>query len=150
VIPPRPWWARLLPGASMAPPLRLLERNIVAWRGKWITFISVFLEPVFFLLSIGIGVGALVGNVTLPNGESVPSRDLVAAGLLAPSAMMGPVFDSTFNFFVKLKYIKPYHAPLSTPMGPTDVAAGELLWSLLRATIYAAAFLVTMVILGLV
>jgi lipooligosaccharide transport system permease protein len=150
VVPPRPWWTRMLPGASMAMPRRLLERNVVAWRGKWIIFLSVLLEPVFFLLSIGIGVGALVGTVSLPNGEAVPYRDFVAAGLLATSAMMGPVFDSTFNFFVKLKYIKTYQATLSTPMGPTDVAIGELLWSLLRATIYAAAFLATMAILGLV
>jgi lipooligosaccharide transport system permease protein len=150
VVPPRPWWTHLLPGASMAMPLRLLERNIVAWRGKWLAFLSVFFEPIFFLLSIGIGVGALVGDVTLANGESVPYRDFVAAGLLATSAMMGPIFDSTFNFFVKLKYWRTYHATLSTPMGPTDVAAGELLWSLLRATIYAAAFLATMAILGLV
>jgi lipooligosaccharide transport system permease protein len=148
--PPRlPWWTRLLPGASMARPFRLLERNIIAWRGKWLIFLSVLLEPIFFLLSIGIGVGALVGDVELPSGQAVPYRDFVAAGLLATSAMMGPVFDSTFNFFVKLKYFKSYHATLSTPMRPGDVAAGELLWSLLRATIYAAGFLATMAILGL-
>ncbi len=148
-IPARPWWTRLLPGASMAPPVRLLERNIIAWRGMWLIFLSVLLEPIFFLFSIGIGVGALVGDVTLANGEVVSYRSFVAAGLLATSAMMGPVFDSTFNFFVKLKYFHLYQATLATPMRPTDVVRGEMLWSLLRAAAYATAFLITMAIMGL-
>ena len=148
--PTRPAWTRLLPGASMAPPLRLLERNIIAWRGMWLVFLSVLVEPILFLFSIGIGVGALVGDITLANGQVVSYRVFVAGGLLASSAMMGPVFDSTFNFFVRLKYFKTYHATLATPMRPIDVVSGELLWSLLRAGVYATAFLITMVIMGLV
>lgn len=148
-IPARPLWTRLLPGASMAPPIRLLERNIIAWRGMWLIFLSVLLEPIFFLFSIGIGVGALVGEVTMGNGQVVSYRSFVAAGLLATSAMMGPVFDSTFNFFIKLKYFHIYQATLATPMRPTDVVRGEMLWSLLRAAAYATAFLVTMAIMGL-
>jgi len=147
--PTRPAWTRLLPGASMAPPLRLLERNIIAWRGMWLIFLSVLLEPIFFLFSIGIGVGALVGEVTMGNGQVVSYRSFVAAGLLATSAMMGPVFDSTFNFFIKLKYFHVYEATLATPMQPTDVVTGELVWSLIRATAYATAFLVTMALMGI-
>jgi lipooligosaccharide transport system permease protein len=147
--PRRPAWTHLLPGASVSPPLRLLERNLVAWRGMWLIFISVMVEPIFFLFSIGIGVGKLVGEVTLASGQVVTYREFVAGGLLASSAMMGPVFDSTFNFFVKLKYIHTYQATLSTPMGPRDLVVGELLWSLLRASLYAAAFLVAIVVMGL-
>jgi lipooligosaccharide transport system permease protein len=148
-VPRRPAWTRLLPGASMSPPLRMLERNIVAWRGMWLIFISVMVEPIFFLFSIGVGVGKLVGTVTLASGQAVSYREFVAGGLIASSAMMGPVFDSTFNFFVKLKYIHTYQATLSTPMGPRDLVIGELLWSLLRASLYAAAFLVAIVVMGL-
>jgi lipooligosaccharide transport system permease protein len=147
--PSRAWWTRLLPGASTSPALHMVERNVVAWRGMWLVFVSVLVEPIFFLFSIGVGVGALVGDVTLPSGEVVPYRTFVAAGLLATSAMMGPVFDSTFNFFVKLKYFHLYDATLSTPMRPRDVVTGELLWSLLRAALYAVAFLATMAVMGL-
>jgi lipooligosaccharide transport system permease protein len=147
--PPRPWWTRALPGASISPSLRLVERNLVAWRGMWLVFVSVLVEPIFFLFSIGVGVGTLVGDVTLPTGEVVPYRSFVAAGLLATSAMMGPVFDSTFNFFLKLKYFHIYEATLATPMRPADVVGGELLWSLLRATAYATAFLATMAVMGI-
>ena len=148
--PPR--WAWLVPGAALRRnlPLRLVERNIVAWRGMWLILLSVFLEPVLFLASIGFGVGALVGDVEGPGGTPVSYQSFVAAGLLATSAMMGPVFDCTFNFFVKLKYFRIYDAVLATPMGPTDVARGELLWALLRAGVYATAFLVVMAAMGLV
>jgi len=33
---------------------------------------------------------------------------------------------------------------LSTPLGPGDVALGELTWSLMRATVYSTAFLIVM------
>jgi lipooligosaccharide transport system permease protein len=148
-LPRRPGWTRMLPGASMSPSIRMLERNVVAWRGMWLIFVSVMVEPIFFLFSIGIGVGHLVGTVTVANGEVVPYKSFVAAGLLASSAMMGPVFDSTFNFFVKLKYIHTYQAILATPMRPLDLLNGEVLWSLLRATLYAMSFVVAMVLLGL-
>jgi lipooligosaccharide transport system permease protein len=148
--PTRPAWLRLMPGASVPRPVRLLERNIVAWRGMWLIFVSVMVEPVFFLFSIGIGVGKLVGDVALPSGQLVSYRSFVAAGLLASSAMMGPVFDSTFNFFVKLKYFHVYDATLATPMRPRDVVLGEMSWSLVRSGIYATAFLATMAIMGLV
>jgi lipooligosaccharide transport system permease protein len=141
---------RLLPGASAAPALRLLERNVTAWRGVWVVFLSVLLEPLLFLLSIGVGVGALVGDVTLADGSTVSYREFVAAGMLAASAMFGPVFDTTFNFFVKLKYVHLYDGVLATPLRPVDVVRGELAWAVLRGSVYALAFVATMVVMGLV
>lgn len=149
-LPQRPAWTRFLPGAAMSPALRLVERNIVAWKGIWLVFLSVLLEPILFLLSIGVGVGELVGDVEGPGGQPVPYRAFVATGLLAAAAMFGPVFDATFNFFVKLKYFQLYDGVLATPMRPGDVIVGEVLWSLLRACIYSGAFLATMAVLGLV
>jgi lipooligosaccharide transport system permease protein len=66
------------------------------------------------------------------------------------AAMNGSVFDTTFNFFFKFKYARSFDAMLATPLRATDVALGELSWALLRGSIYAAAFLVTMALLGLV
>jgi lipooligosaccharide transport system permease protein len=95
-------------------------------------------------------VGELVGDVEGPGGTPVSYQAFVASGLLAASAMFGPIFDATFTFFVKLKYFHVYDGVLATPMRAGDVVLGELLWSLVRSTIYAAAFLATMAVLGLV
>lgn len=129
---------------------RIVERNYTAHRRQWYVFASGFAEPLLYLLSIGIGVGELVGDVPGPGGSLVTYREYVAPGMLAAAAMNGAVFDTTFNFFVKLKYQHIYDAMLATPLSPLDVAAGEVSWALLRGAIYAAAFLFTMVLFGLV
>jgi lipooligosaccharide transport system permease protein len=128
-------------------PWRLVERNVLAYRRIWYIFLSGFAEPILFLLSIGIGVGKLVGDITV-GGQVVPYREFVAPGLLAVAAMNGSLLDTTFNFFVKMKYSHTYDGVLATPLSPRDVATGEITWALLRGAIYSAAFLLTMVVFG--
>ncbi len=127
----------------------LLQRNYIAYRGAWWVFVTGFLEPVFYLFSIGIGVGQLIETFDF-NGRAIPYADFVAPGMLAASAMNGSLLDSTFNFFFKLKYNKLFDQMLATPLTTTDVARGELSWSLLRGGIYSLAFLLVMVAMDLV
>jgi lipooligosaccharide transport system permease protein len=129
---------------------RVVERNTLAYRRMWLAFVSGLFEPLLYLLSIGIGVGHLVGKIPGPGGQPIPYDEFVAPGLMAAAAMNGAVLDTTFNFFFKYKYAHTYDAMLATPMRVDEVAAGEVVWALLRGTIYAAGFLVTMGALGLV
>jgi lipooligosaccharide transport system permease protein len=143
--------ARLLPvpaGAGMA--RILVERNVMAFRHGWIAVITGFAEPVFYLFSLGIGLGALVRTVTTDGGAVVPYAAFVAPALLASSAMNGAVFDSTFNVFFKLKYARLYDSVLATPLGPRDVAVGEIAWALVRGTLYSSAFLLVAWLAGTV
>ncbi len=128
----------------------LVERNITSFRHGWIALVTGFAEPVFYLFSLGIGIGALVQTVTTDAGSTVTYPQFVAPALLAASAMNGAVFDSTFNVFFKLRYAKLYDAVLATPMGPRDIAVGEITWSLLRGGLYSAAFLVVALLAGAV
>jgi lipooligosaccharide transport system permease protein len=142
--------ARAVPvpaGAGMA--RLLVERNARAFRHAWLTLVSGFFEPVFYLFSLGIGIGAIVGGVEV-GGRTVGYAEFVAPALLAASAMNGAVFDSTFNIFWKLKYARLYDSVLATPLGPRDVAVGEVTWALLRGAFYAAAFVVVTVAAGYV
>src|SRR5581483_10770695 len=102
---------------------RLVERNAMVYRRTWLVLVSGFFEPLFYLLSIGIGLGKLVGHV---GGVSYASY--VAPALLAASAMNGAVYDATFNVFHKLKFEKLYDAVLTTPVEVGDVAVGEVGW----------------------
>ncbi len=143
--------ARALPlpaGAGMA--RMLVERNLRTLRHGWITVASGFFEPVFYLASLGVGLGALVGSVTTPGGDQVPYAVFVAPALMASSAMNGAVYDSTFNIFFKLKYARLYDSVLATPLGTRDIAVGEITWALLRGQVYALAFLVVAGVAGLV
>lgn len=120
----------------------LLERNVLVYRRIWMIIFSGFFEPLFYLFAMGLGVGGLIGEVRGPAGDPVPYAQFVAPALLAASAMNGAVFESTMNVFFKLKYGKIYDAVLSTPIGPRDVAVGEITWSLIRGAMYAVGFLV--------
>jgi lipooligosaccharide transport system permease protein len=128
----------------------LVERNIYVYRHGWIVILSGFFEPLFYLGSIGFGLGALVGTVNGPGGQPIPYQLFVAPALLASAAMNGAVAEGTFNFFFKLRYNKTFDAILSTPLSPGDVAVGELVWALIRGGIYAIAFIVVMAVLGLI
>lgn len=129
--------------------LRLAERNATLYRRAWLLIISGFFEPLFYLLSIGVGIGHLVGHIQV-DGHPVRYTAYVAPALLAASAMNGAVIDSTFNVYHKLRYAKIYDAVLATPFGVFDVAIGEICWALLRGAMYATTFLVVAAALGLV
>jgi lipooligosaccharide transport system permease protein len=128
-------------------PWRLVERNVLAYRRVWYIFLSGFAEPLLFLLSIGVGVGKLVGDLNV-GGQLVPYRTFVAPGLLAIAAMTGSLLDTTFNFFFKMKYAHTYDGVLASPLSPRDVASGEITWALMRGAVYSAAFLLTMLAFG--
>jgi len=128
----------------------LVERNFLSFRRTWSIIVSGFFEPVFFLYAMGVGIGSLVGDVDVGGGRVVPYLVFVAPALLASSAMNGAIFDSTTNVFFKLKYAKLYDSVLATPLGPRDVAIGEITWALLRGLVYSGAFLLVAGLAGAV
>jgi len=149
VVPPATllaWLRRSLGGKGS---LHLIERHARAYRHLWLVLVSGFAEPLFYLLSLGIGLGQLVGTVTGPNGQHVSYTAFVGPALLATSSMNGAIYDSTFGVFFLLKYAKVYNAILATPMRAADVALGQIGWALIRGSLYASAFMLVMLGMGL-
>ena len=64
------------PGRSSA----LVRRSATASRRTWLAFVSGFFEPVFYLVAMGQGLGALVGTLPGPDGQPDPLRRLHRAG----------------------------------------------------------------------
>jgi lipooligosaccharide transport system permease protein len=129
---------------------RLVERNIMVYRHQWVIIVSGAFEPIFYLLGIGLGLGAIVETVSLADGTLVSYAAFVAPALVASAAMNGAVFETIFNVFFKLNYAKTYDGVLATPMGITEIAIGELLWALMRSTLYAVAMFLIMWAMGLI
>jgi len=140
-LPPVPLARRLLRTRGDL----LFERNLMVYRRTWLTLISGFFEPLFYLFSLGLGLGHYVGKV-----DGVQYAAYVAPALLASSAMNGAVYDGLTNVFFKLRFAKVYDAMLATPIGPTDVALGELSWALFRGFLYSIGFVITAAALGLI
>ena len=122
-------------------PLPVFERNALSFRRSWWVLLSGVAEPIFYLLGMGLGLGGLVGEVEL-EGQFVSYPVFVAAGLMASSAMNGAIFESTFNFFYKMKEARSFDAMLYTSLRMRDVLLGEVGWSVARGGVYSLMFLV--------
>ncbi|MEL0237592.1 MAG: ABC transporter permease [Aquiluna sp.] len=120
---------------------KLIERGFYAFKSSnWMVVLSGFVEPVFYLLAFGFGIGQLIGNLEDGNGNPVTYAAFIAPALLATSAMNGAIYDSTWNVFFKMHFGKIYQVMLSSSMGPMDVALGEIAWAIPAATLIAIGF----------
>ncbi len=129
----------------------VFSRGVKAtWGTNWAIMVSGFVEPVLYLVAMGIGLGSLIGTVTGPGGAEIGYANYIAPALLAVSAMNGAVYDSTWNVFFKLHFAKLYEGMLYTSLGPLDVALGEILLALLRGALYATGFTAVMGAMGLI
>ncbi len=142
---------RVAPAFSMGSrrSARLIERNLYVYKHGWLVLLSGFFEPLFYLLGIGFGLGALIGTIPGPDGQPISYQSFVAPALLASAAMNGAINESTFNFFFKLNYNKTFTSILSTPLSPGDIALGELGWALIRGGLYSIGFMGVMLVFGL-
>jgi lipooligosaccharide transport system permease protein len=122
---------------------RMVQRNLVVYKHTWMVIFSGFFEPVFYLFSLGVGLGGMVSDI-----EGLSYAAFVAPGLLAVSCMNGAITDGFFNIHFKLHVAKTYDGILATPMRVPDVAFGEMLWALSRGSIYAGAFLLVLAAVG--
>ena len=128
----------------------VIERGLRAtMSSNYLVVLSGFFEPVFYLLSMGVGLGGIIGSIDV-DGTSIAYGAYIAPALLAVSAMNGAIYDSTWNVFFKLNFGKLYQTMLLTSLGPLDVAIGEITLALLRGGVYAIGFLIVMNIMGLV
>jgi len=100
------------------------------------------LEPVFFLVAVGIGLGRFIDREL--NGLSF--ADFIAPGILAMTSVYTASFEATYGTFVRNRYQATYDAMRATPLTVTDIFTGELLWcatkGLLFATIVGSVLLV--------
>lgn len=127
--------------------LRVWERNVHVYSRRWMyNILPYFFEPLFYLLGIGVGLGAYVATGgQFEDGYVV----FVAPGLVAASAMNGGIFETTYNIFVKLHFSRIYDAMVTTPLSFEDVASGEILWAVTRSMLYGVAFLIITLFFGI-
>lgn len=115
------------------------------WRGSLFTTLLV---PLFNLLALGYGLGALIAAQGTVAGLAYPV--FVAPGLLATAAMSTAVEESTFPVMGAVRWDRSYDAMLATPLKARDAFVGHLAWVLTRVAMGATGFLLVITLLGLV
>lgn len=125
--------------------LAVWRRNAAMYKRTWKwNILPNFFEPVLYLFSIGIGVGAYITEI---GGTSYIA--FLAPGLVCVAAMNGASFEVTYNIYVRLVFEKTYDAMLTTPIEPDDVLVGEVLWAVTRSCVYGGCFFVVLMLFGL-
>ena len=90
--------------SSLALTLRPLEFFFAQYRRVWrASVISSVVTPVVYLLALGVGMGAFLGDVTL-RGETYAYFEFVAPGLLAATAMQLASFEASWPVLSAIKW----------------------------------------------
>jgi lipooligosaccharide transport system permease protein len=130
---------------------RVVELRAMQYRRTFrASIFSSFLNPVLFLLAMGVGLGTYVdrsGTATAALG-GLSYLQFLAPGLLAATTMQAAAFESTFPIMGGLTWQKTFHAMYATPVSPRDIVVGNLVWIAFRLTAIAVIFTVVMAVFG--
>ena len=150
-VPPAPAGparaATNVPGWAARRTFALVERNLMIYRRSITPLLAMLVEPIMYLLSVGIGVGVLVGTVP---GVHVRYASYVAPAILATTAMNTAFNQTSFGVFSRIRLDRTYDAIVPTPLSVTDIALGEVISAVLNAVLTSIGFLVVLAVLGLI
>jgi lipooligosaccharide transport system permease protein len=104
-----------------------------------------FIDPVFYLLAMGFGLGTYL---TVVNG--IPYKQFVGTGLMGSAVMWAATFETTWNIYFRMNETRLYDAMLTTPVEVPDIVAAEVGWAATRSIIYGSVFLAVVTAFGLV
>jgi lipooligosaccharide transport system permease protein len=130
------------------PIVRVVERELTVFARLWRGYVfSLFLNPVLYLVALGLGLGGLVKEHT-GNVEGVTYLQYVTPGVLMAVAMQVAAGESMWPVLGGVKWIKNFHATVATSITADQVLFGYVLWVSLRAMLGAVAFVIVAMLLG--
>ncbi len=125
-------------------------RNFLVYRRVWkIDFLLPLLEPIFYLLAFGLGLGGMIKTIRY-GGEEVSYVRFIAPALLSINMMSAAFFENTYASFVRMYYQKTYDAMLATPLSLEDVITGEILWGATKSLLGTSIMLGVISAFGLI
>lgn len=126
--------------------IRVWQRNFDVWRKKYTASLTGSLgEPILFLFAMGFGLGSLISPI-----EGASYIEFIAPGLIGSGVMYGATFECTFGSYTRIAVQKTYDAIRVTPVSLEEVTAGDILWGATRGMMAGIAFIIVMLIFGLI
>jgi lipooligosaccharide transport system permease protein len=130
--------------------LRVWQRNLLVYRKIWkVSFLTPLLEPLFYLLAFGYGMGSLIGKVPFDDQE-LTYIAFITPSLLAIAMMYNAFFENTYASFVRMYYQKTFDAMLATPLSLDEVISGEIVWGATKSLVATTIMLGVVTPFGLV
>ena len=122
-------------------------RNMSKWFGAIVAF--GLGNPVLYLLSVGIGIGALVDNVS--GGENplgVPYLTFLAPALLATAAIQSAMDETTFPTMQGFLWDKSFFSMIATQLMGRDIVGGIMIASSIRCIFNTITYGLVLVLFG--
>jgi lipooligosaccharide transport system permease protein len=117
--------------------MRVYTRNLIS------NGLPPFLEPVIFLVGIGLGLGRYIAQM-----DGLPFLVFLATALPVTSAMFTASYECTFGTFVRLEFQKAYDGMVAAPVTVTDLFAGEILWAASKGLFFSTCVVLVMSLFG--
>ena len=138
----------LAPGRATRPSAwRIVEYQLVNARRFWrsIAIVGIF-TPLVYVLSLGVGLGVVVDRHG--NQLGVPYLVFVAPAFLTAAALQIAAGEAAWPLMAGFKWLRTFHGMAATPLTPTQICDGNLLWIALRLLANSALYLAIMAMAG--
>jgi lipooligosaccharide transport system permease protein len=122
--------------------VRVWENHLLRYRKIWGShLLGAFVQPVLYLVGMGLGVGALVDRSTdsIVLLDGLTYFEFLAPALLATTAMMSGGQTSLWEVADGFIWSHRYVAMASTPLRPREIADGLALWHTTRIALAVTA-----------
>ena len=121
-------------------------RNLVSYKRFVVpTFLVSLVEPLFYLITFGIGMGAYMGQF---GGK--PYLYFLVPGVLVSSVMMSSTFECLYGTFVKMIHEKLYDSLIATPVSAEDAVAGDIAWAVFRGLVSGSLMMLVAILMGII
>jgi lipooligosaccharide transport system permease protein len=115
----------------------------------WVIASVSILNPLLYLISIGVGIGTLISNNLGPHGiDGVKYLTFIAPALLATSAMQGAMDEVVFPTLNGFKWGRVFFGMNATPQTGSSIAGGVFLGALLRTTLSVTTYSIFLYFFG--
>lgn len=124
-------------------------RNLLAWRKLALpSLIGNIAEPLIWLVALGYGMGALVGQVQV-RGQGVPYILFLASGSVCMSAMNAASFEALYSAFSRMHVQRTWDGIMNAPVNLDSIVLAEMLWAGFKAVLSATIILCVILALGI-
>ncbi|MDG5816772.1 ABC transporter permease [Chitinispirillales bacterium ANBcel5] len=117
---------------------RVYTKNIIS------NGLPPFLEPLIFLVGLGIGLDRYVTEMS-----GLPYLIFLATGLPLTTAMYTAAFECSYGTFIRYEFEKVYDGMLAAPLSVCDLLLGEVLWAGTKGFFFSLAVILVLSVFGL-
>lgn len=130
-------------------PIRVVFWQATIFRRFWVSnLLASFVQPLLYLLGLGVGVGALVDRTARSTEVlgGVSCVAFIAPGLMITTAMAVASTESLWPILGGFIWSRAYFGISATPLGAKDIVGGHALWMAIRCTVTATAVAAVLVL----